>query len=110
MQRGIAMKVKGTKRMLVASSVALFSATTFSVITAPTTQNTQCSCPSNYSNQYAYNRAIAQCRLDNASNKSWFAWLKGDSRSAQFHYLDLLELLSHSEQDTPPSAQFTSTN
>ena len=25
---------------------------------------------------------------------SWFSWLTGDSRSAQFHYLDLLELLT----------------
>ena len=28
---------------------------------------------------------------------SWFSWLTGDSRSAQFHYLDLLELLTSSE-------------
>ncbi|MEM5507902.1 hypothetical protein WNY98_03370 [Pseudoalteromonas sp. AS71] len=34
---------------------------------------------------------------------SWFSWLAGDSRSAQFHYLDLLELLSSSEdsKNTP---------
>ncbi|MBQ4832634.1 hypothetical protein J8L70_05215 [Pseudoalteromonas sp. MMG010] len=32
--------------------------------------------------------------LNIEQNKSWAAWLKGESRSAQFHYLDLLELLS----------------
>ncbi|WP_404341272.1 hypothetical protein [Pseudoalteromonas mariniglutinosa] len=32
-------------------------------------------------------------------DSGWFSWLTGDSRSAQFHYLDLLELLtSHDEQ------------
>ncbi len=34
---------------------------------------------------------------------SWFSWLTGDSRSAQFHYLDLLELLTNSDdsKNTP---------
>jgi len=34
---------------------------------------------------------------------SWFSWLTGDSRSAQFHYLDLLELLTSSDdsKNTP---------
>jgi len=32
------------------------------------------------------------------TNSSWFSWLAGDSRSAQFHYLDLLELLSSSDE------------
>ena len=36
-------------------------------------------------------------------DSSWFSWLTGDSRSAQFHYLDLLELLTSSEdaKNTP---------
>ncbi len=29
----------------------------------------------------------------NRPSQSWWAWLLGDSKSAQFHYLDLLELL-----------------
>lgn len=37
-------------------------------------------------------------------DSSWFSWLTGDSRSAQFHYLDLLELLTSSEESkNPPS-------
>ncbi|MBQ4799449.1 hypothetical protein J8L73_09970 [Pseudoalteromonas sp. MMG006] len=37
-------------------------------------------------------------------DSSWFSWLTGDSRSAQFHYLDLLELLTSSEDSkNPPS-------
>lgn len=33
------------------------------------------------------------------TRSSWFSWLAGDSRSAQFHYLDLLELLSSSPDE-----------
>ena len=34
----------------------------------------------------------------------WFSWLTGDSRSAQFHYLDLLELLTSSEESKKVSS------
>lgn len=36
-------------------------------------------------------------------DSSWFSWLTGDSRSAQFHYLDLLELLTRSDDTKKPS-------
>jgi hypothetical protein len=39
------------------------------------------------------------CKRD--AHISWFAWLSGESSSAQFHYLDLLELLLGSQ--TPSS-------
>lgn len=29
-----------------------------------------------------------------AKNQSWFSWLKGQSRSTQFHFVDLLELIN----------------
>jgi hypothetical protein len=28
------------------------------------------------------------------SQQSWFSWLQGNSRSTQFHFVDLLELLN----------------
>lgn len=34
-----------------------------------------------------------------AADVSWLAWLSGDSRSKQFHYLDLLELLLREGDD-----------
>ncbi|TDF36649.1 hypothetical protein EYS14_18205 [Alteromonadaceae bacterium M269] len=38
---------------------------------------------------------INRCAENNATNDvSWFAWLSGKTKSNQFHYLDLLELLS----------------
>lgn len=38
-----------------------------------------------------------QCIQTNKET-GWFSWITGDSRSAQFHYLDLLELLTSSEE------------
>lgn len=38
------------------------------------------------------------CHTPIHEKRTWFSWLAGDSRSAQFHYLDLLELLSSSEE------------
>jgi hypothetical protein len=43
-----------------------------------------------------------------AEESSWFSWLTGDSRSAQFHYLDFLELLTGSgDSNKPPSLKPT---
>ncbi len=41
-----------------------------------------------------------RCAENNVNQDvSWFAWLSGKARSNQFHYLDLLELLSrHTEK------------
>jgi len=33
------------------------------------------------------------CQKIIASNQSWWAWLKGESPSSYFHFLDLIELL-----------------
>lgn len=39
------------------------------------------------------------CRKSVSTDVSWTAWLTGDSRSNQFHYLDLLELLFRDGQN-----------
>ncbi|MDV6327640.1 hypothetical protein Q5L94_06210 [Idiomarina sp. Sol25] len=36
-----------------------------------------------------------ECQLA-ADQVTWFSWLKGDSRSVQFHFFDLIELISSS--------------
>jgi hypothetical protein len=36
------------------------------------------------------------CHATYMSNKSWWAWLSSDSKSAHFHFLDLVELLHYS--------------
>ncbi|MFY8273701.1 hypothetical protein AAEU32_06210 [Pseudoalteromonas sp. SSDWG2] len=66
--------------------------------------STQCQCSyakSNNSPEYAKKCATQQ------EEQSWFAWFTGDSRSAQFHYLDLLELLS---RDDSKNARHFSSN
>jgi hypothetical protein len=35
--------------------------------------------------------AIGLCK---PTQQSWFSWLQGNSRSTQFHFVDLLELLN----------------
>lgn len=36
--------------------------------------------------------AVEECL--NVSQQSWYSWFQGKSRSTQFHFVDLLELLS----------------
>ncbi|UAA40891.1 hypothetical protein KIH87_18050 [Paraneptunicella aestuarii] len=47
------------------------------------------------------------CTKESSTDVSWHSWLVGDSRSKQFHYLDLLELLFRSDgrdsESAPPS-------
>lgn len=42
------------------------------------------------------------CLKSPSTNVSWVAWLTGDSRSNQFHYLDLLELLFRDKRGAKP--------
>ena len=93
------MKFNKSKGIFLASFSAVFLASTFSLVTYAQQANKDC-CPTEYKTQIA----LSQCQ---ASNKSWFAWLTGNSRSAQFHYLDLLELLSDSEKETQETAAIT---
>uniref|UniRef100_A0A486XPB6 Uncharacterized protein n=1 Tax=Rheinheimera sp. BAL341 TaxID=1708203 RepID=A0A486XPB6_9GAMM len=36
--------------------------------------------------------AVENCL--NTSQQNWYSWFQGKSRSTQFHYVDLLELLT----------------
>ncbi|WP_010366450.1 hypothetical protein [Pseudoalteromonas citrea] len=49
---------------------------------------------------------IQACKHD--AHTSWYAWLSGESSSAQFHYLDLLELLLGSKESSSTNDGFTS--
>ncbi len=42
-----------------------------------------------------------QLLCSNTPQQSWLSWAQGQSRSTQFHFIDLLELLNrlHSHQD-----------
>jgi len=44
------------------------------------------------------NTSAIQCQLA-TEQVTWFSWLKGDSRSVQFHFFDLIELISSSNDN-----------
>ncbi|MBY0419874.1 MAG: hypothetical protein K2W88_17610, partial [Pararheinheimera sp.] len=39
-------------------------------------------------------KSLTISSLCKPSQQSWFSWLQGNSRSTQFHFVDLLELLN----------------
>jgi len=51
----------------------------------------------------AINHSVNRC-IQIEEDSSWASWLTGDSRSAQFHYLDLLELLTGTDYKHKPSS------
>ncbi len=46
---------------------------------------------------------LVQLNCQHTPQQSWMSWFQGNSRSTQFHFIDLLELLNrlHSKQSTP---------
>ena len=48
--------------------------------------------PADVACQYIETPAVAQCMA--GEQQSWFSWIRGESRSTQFHFVDLLELLN----------------
>lgn len=47
----------------------------------------------NVKHTHEQNTSINDCVTIWASNQSWFSWLSGKSRSAQFHFIDFVELV-----------------
>lgn len=60
-----------------------------------------CNCPADaqFDKSLPLSHPINRCAKEQSNNVSWSSWFTGDSRSRQFHYLDLLELLSRSSDD-----------
>jgi len=55
-----------------------------------------CSCSSvvEYNTKLPMSHPNNRCATQQKSGISWSSWFSGNSRSSQFHYLDLLELLT----------------
>ena len=90
-------------RMLAVTAVVTLSAGVYSVDYSEEVASSTCSCSTN-TVQVSYS-SLEQCKLE--AHTSWYAWLTGGSSSAQFHYLDLLELLLGSEESEASSDSFT---
>lgn len=95
---------KWIKHTLLAISIMVFSAASYAWITNNSSSPESCNCPSKKvyvaTTQY-FPTGNCQAR---AANQSWFSWLIGKSRSSQFHYLDLLELLESGNKDSNTSS------
>ena len=55
-----------------------------------------CSCPANseFDKTLPMSHPINRCATQQTSGVSWSSWFTGSSATKQFHYLDLLELLT----------------
>ncbi|MEO2267867.1 hypothetical protein [Pseudoalteromonas pernae] len=84
------------KHMLLGSVTALALGFGAYSIQGNSSANTTSSCECSVSNVSYQSEHNVQCGNQQAK-QSWLAWFTGDSRSAQFHYLDLLELLSRDD-------------
>lgn len=49
-----------------------------------------------------------RCALEKSAGVSWSSWLSGKTHGYQFHYLDLLELLSRRSDTTKSNTRPTS--
>ncbi|EGN75360.1 hypothetical protein A28LD_0973 [Idiomarina sp. A28L] len=54
-------------------------------------------------------RQVVQ-RIDCAASLNWVEWVSGKSRSPQFHFLDLLELLFGNKSNQPSSSGLNTNN
>ncbi|MCK7459703.1 hypothetical protein [Idiomarina aminovorans] len=85
-------------RLLTIITSLAFTAFTASALMSPssfvTQQNATQRCQQLMTEAEQSNNS-AQCRLAD-EQVTWLSWLTGDSRSVQFHFFDLIELISSS--------------
>jgi hypothetical protein len=96
------------------SSIAFFSALLVAVLAFGQVQINEkglfCSCPQNsqFDTQLPLSHPINRCATSQAEGVSWTSWFAGGTNSSQFHYLDLLELLSRHTTSSTKQKQHTS--
>jgi len=90
-------------RMLTLSAIVLISAGVYSSDHSQEVASNDMCMRSTTQINYS---ASEHCKLE--AHTSWYAWLTGGSSSAQFHYLDLLELLIGSKDTQSHGDDFSS--
>lgn len=90
-----------TKRYpkLSAVGVTLVACLSFAVISAES--HYSCECSAQLDKTLPVSHPANRCAVQEVSHVSWLSWITGSHSSIQFHYLDLLELLTRSDDDTP---------
>lgn len=93
------------KGFLSVASGALIAFTVFAQLPQVSEGHSFCSCPNQaeFDHSLPMSHPINRCATEQASGVSWSTWFSGNSGSSQFHYLDLLELLSRVTE--PPKKQ-----
>ena len=83
--------------LTIITSLALAAFTAFAIVSPSSLvaqQNPTQRCQQLVTEKDQSNTSV-ECQLA-ADQVTWFSWLKGDSRSVQFHFFDLIELISSS--------------
>ncbi|MBC3767609.1 hypothetical protein [Neptunicella marina] len=77
-------------------------------VTGVSADKTDLSCICNdkveFNNALPQSHPVNRCASLHQPEVSWSSWLFGGGHSRQFHYLDLLELLSRSSSELPERA------
>ncbi|MCF6459001.1 hypothetical protein [Pseudoalteromonas sp. MMG024] len=89
---------KWIKHTVLATTITVFSAASYSLIAKSNTTSHGCNCPPKLQVASTGYFPTGSCQA-RAANQSWFSWFIGKSRSSQFHYLDLLELLESGKKE-----------
>lgn len=92
----------GIKQMSLAVAITLCSASSLPLLSEQVHSISACNCSSQADQQNTQQLPQGACE-SKAANQSWLAWLTGNSRSSQFHFLDLLELLESGSSKTKSS-------
>lgn len=97
-----------SKSLLTLASAMLVAMATYAKV--PDEGLAFCSCHegSVYNDELPMSHPINRCAAEQTSVISWSSWFAGNSRSSQFHYLDLLELLSRTHSDNAQNKTPTS--
>ncbi|MFC6438787.1 hypothetical protein [Bowmanella sp. JS7-9] len=92
--------IKRTSLLL--ASVAM-TAVVAHVLVPQSDSNVMCSGVATYDNNLPASHPNNVCASHTESDVSWGNWLVGNSQSGQFHFLDLLELISRHTSDAQPA-------
>lgn len=84
-------------RKLIVLSTAIVALLSFAGISAEQTSN--CACIAKLDKTLPLSHPANRSAVDEVSHVSWLSWFTGSNSSRQFHYLDLLELLTRSDDD-----------
>lgn len=103
--------IRKSKSLVSLTGVA-FAAVLSLSYASPEEGNLFCSCEANISFDHTLplSHPVNRCASMQSEGVSWTSWFSGRSSSYQFHFIDLLELLSRTNDYTQDSKNSNTTN